>query len=59
MQGQDVALPGSVLVSGSFGGLGDLANITVLARSIQREWSPYGGDPGPVVSTELGQSILE
>ena len=59
MQGQDGALPGSVLVSGSFRGLGDLANITVWARSIQREWSPYGDDPGPVVSTELGQSILE
>ena len=54
MQGRDGALLGSVLVSGSFGGLGDLANITVLAQSILREWSPCGDDPGPVVSPELG-----
>ena len=59
VQGQDGALLGSVLVWGSFGGLGDLANITVWAQSIQREWSPCGDDSGPVVSTELGQSILE
>lgn len=50
---------GSVLVPGGFGGLGDLANISGWAGSIPRGWSPCGDGPGPVVSTEIGQSILE